>query len=353
MNFCILTSSHIGAKKWIRSSLLGFFLTTTALFLFNFIVDPYNITSYNILNITQKLARDDRVEKVNYFATLPVFDTILIGSSRVYTIDPEGVNKYLGGTTYNFGVGTANIEDHLGILLYLKKLDKLPRRLIIGIDFYTLNPDIPPNQYFLKNRELNFLSFKPNEKTSYWSKFFTLDATRASWKTLKNHLKNTPSVSAFDKLGWSPRFFDDSNRDIDAEKIGVLNEIDKNTNLYSNFTYASIDPKRIGYYEKIREICTAHNIQLYLFITPLHPILVEKLLRNDTKKAIAQMDAYFSTFENFHNFLFDKEFNSNLLHFQGATHTTSHAGYQIIKRVLALPNKGDNPSSKAKSTVSN
>lgn len=190
MNSYILTFSSKKSKKWINDTLLLCLFCIGILFSFNYIVDPYNITQYNLLKINQKFARDDRLEKVNYFATLPKFDNILIGSSRVYTIDPKYVNQKLGGTTYNFGVGTASVEDHLGILLYLKKLNKLPKNLIIGIDFYTFNPSIPPNKYFLKNTELNFLSYDLSADSDYWSKFLTLDATRASWKTLKNHFMN-------------------------------------------------------------------------------------------------------------------------------------------------------------------
>lgn len=334
MNFYTLIFNYVKPKQWLTYCISGFTLSIVTLFVFNYIVDPYNMTKYNLFNIKQKFARDDRLEKVNYFAALPKFDNILIGSSRVYTIDPKYVSQKLGGTTYNFGVGTANVEDHLGILLYLKKLNKLPKNLIIGIDFYTFNPDIPPNKYFLKNRDLNFLSFNTNTENQYWSKFLTFDSLRASWKTLKNHLKNSQEKSFFDELGWSPRFFDEKTRDFELEKILVLKEINDNVNLYSNFQYSKVDQKRLEYYEQIRTICEENNINLYIFLTPLHPVLLEKLFENNTSKAIIELNDYFSTFKNFHNFFFDDSFNTNWYNFYGATHTNSKAGYGIIDRIL-------------------
>ena len=150
-------------KKWILKSILSAFVIIVFIFGFNYIIDPYNMTKYNLLNIKYKFARDDRTEKINFFKTLDKFDNILIGSSRVYSINPQKVSELIGGTTYNFGVGTATVEDHLGILLYLQKTDKLPKNLIIGVDFYTFNPDTPPNSYFLTNEELNFLSYSKKE----------------------------------------------------------------------------------------------------------------------------------------------------------------------------------------------
>ena len=172
MNFY---TSIFNPKKWIILFFILSAFLASLIFSVNFIVDPYNITKYNLLHIKYKFARDDRTEKTNYFTSLPRFDNIMIGSSRVYSMNPTTVSNILGGTTYNFGVGTATVEDHLGILLYLQKQHKLPKNLILGIDFYTFNPDTPPNQYFLANKELNFLSFN-NYHEDYLAKFFSIDA---------------------------------------------------------------------------------------------------------------------------------------------------------------------------------
>jgi len=187
-------------RKWIFLLFVNIFLISVFITLFNFIVDPYNITNYNLLDIKYKFARDDRTEKVNYFQRLPQFDNIMIGSSRVYSINPLIVSKYLGGNTYNFGVGTATVEDHLGILKYLIRIKKIPKNIILGVDFYTFNPNIPPNSYFLRNKELNFLSYTVFEENIF-SKIFSHDALKGSVKTLKqNYLQK--AKPRFDKFGW-------------------------------------------------------------------------------------------------------------------------------------------------------
>lgn len=335
MSFYTLTSNVVSRKKWVISSLCGLLLVIGSIFSFNFAVDPYNVTAYNVLNIKYKLARDDRIEKVNYFQTLDKFDNILIGSSRVYTIDPKAVSKKLGGSTYNFGVGAASIEDHLGILLFLKRINKLPKNLILGVDFYTFNKDTPANPYFLKNDALNFLSYDMKKDQHYWEKFLTIDALRASFKTLKNDWFNKDEVSVFDKLGWSARGFIDNKRDMKLERLEVIKEIERSKpTMYSNYTYSSIDPKRIAYYEQIRKVCKENNIKLYIFTTPLHPLLLKELRMNDTKYALKELINYLMTFDHFYDFLSDTEFQNNLYNFAGALHTTTNAGYEMLDLIL-------------------
>lgn len=337
MNFyTLIFKKQYNPLKWIILLFLMVFSLSSIILLTNFVVDPYNITKYNLLNIKYKFARDDRTEKTNYFATLEVFDNIMIGSSRVYSINPQKVTEYLGGTTYNFGVGTATVEDHLGVLLYLQKEKKLPKNIILGIDFYTFNPDIPPNKYFLKNKTLNFLSYS-NVDESYLSKFFSLDAFRASIKTLSNHLKSKDTRSRFDTNGWCGNYEDYEKRDIEVDLVQAKKEIQQEIPLlYSNLKYKSIDQKRVAYYDRIKSICQKNNINLYIFTTPLHPHLLQILQENkNTANALEELINYLSTFDHFYNTYTDKEFYNDIRNFHGATHTSTNAGDTLMQQLLS------------------
>lgn len=327
------------SKKWLTLLFASTFILSLTIFSVNFIVDPYNITKYNLLKIKSKFARDDRTEKTNFFTSLDRFDNILIGSSRVYSINPQIPSDILGGTTYNFGIGTATVEDHLGILLYLKKENKLPKNLIIGVDFYTFNPDIPPNKYFLANKYLNFLSYS-NYQEDYLSKFFSIDAFRASVKTLKNHLKNKNEKPRFDQNGWGGSYEDFSIRNSDLDLMEVKKEIPQNISMfYSNLEYKHIGEKKVQYYEEIKKISIEHNINLYIFTTPLHPNLLNVLNDSEnTKQALEEFIQYLSSFENFYNTYGDEKIYSDLRNFHGSTHTSTNTGDIIMKRLLSDTN---------------
>jgi len=336
MNFYTLISNNtLKPKRWIYLIFLFTFLSSLFIILFNFIIDPYNITKYNLLDIKYKFARDDRTEKINYFKTINKVDNILIGSSRVYSINPKIVSDILGGTTDNFGVGTATVEDHLGIIKYLVKEKKVPKNIIIGVDFYTFNPQIPPNSYFLKNKELNFLSYS-NYDENYISKLFSFDSFRASVKTLKVHLKNSQNKPRFDKNGWAGSYEDYSKRDTKLDLINTKKELLENIKSFlSNLNYSHIDKKRIQYYEEIRNICITNNIKLYIFNTPLHPILLQELELNlKTKQALKEFIQFMSTFENFKNLYYNKLIYKDIRNFHGTTHTSTNCGDIILKELF-------------------
>ncbi len=340
MNFytLIFNQKTIKPKEWIKQVFVTTIVLASIILLTNFIVDPYNMTSYNLLHLKYKFARDDRSEKVNYFKTLPRFDNILIGSSRVYSINPKIVTKILGGSTYNFGVGTATIEDHLGILKYLIRQNKIPKNIILGVDFYTFNPEIPPNSYFLRNKELNFLSFK-NYDENIFAKFFSFDAFRASVSTLKHNLKNDVKPR-FDTLGWGGSYQDYSKKDINiANHIARKQIEEEKKKIYSNFHYSHIDKKRIAYYEEFKKLAKRYKIHLYVFPTPLHPLLLKELkAHKETNTALKEFIAYLQTFPNFYNMFEDKRLYSNLKNFNGATHTTSNAGDIMMEDLLNAHN---------------
>lgn len=340
--FTLIFNKQANSRKWIFFSLKSTLIISLLILTVNIIIDPYNITSFNMLKIKHKFARDDRTEKLNYFNMLPEFDNILVGSSRVYTMNPNTVSNLLGGTTYNFGVGTATVEDHLGILKYLERTDKLPTNLIIGVDFYTFNPDTPANKYFIKNKELNFLSFNDYNE-NYIGKFFSTDALRASYKTMKNHLFNKNEKPRFDKLGLTVSHNKVKVTDQDEENAKIrlesMKEIGK---IYSNLNYTHIDSRRVKYYNEIRNICKKNNINLYIFTTPLHPILLNILYSNPTKNALNEYIDFLSTFNNFTNLYYHKDLYNNTDNFNGATHTTTNAGDISLQIILNEKNQYTN-----------
>lgn len=337
MNFYTLTSkgSTFTFKQWIIYSFISSLLIFVLIFTTNYIVDPYKITNYNLLDIKHKITGDNRAEKVNYFSTKNRFDNILIGSSRVYSINPAAVTNLIGGTTYNFGIGSATIEDILGITKYLERTNKLPNNLIVGIDFYTFNKDIPANSYFLKNKELNFLSHGEYSE-NYVEKLFSFDAFKASIKTLKIHVLKKKQSEKFNSLGWCGRYEDYSKKVIDLDFVNVKKNInEKETQYYSDYKYSKIDQKRVLYLEELKNISKKNGINLYIFNTPMHPLLL-KIIETNSNLKLAKQEFinYLNTFENFTNLYHDEDIYGDLKNFNDAVHTSSNAGDLILQKVL-------------------
>ena len=315
-------------KRFIRL----FFLApvSIALFLFtaNWVVDPFGATDYNLLGIEYKMARDDRAEKIEDIKHAPAFDNLIIGSSRSQHLDPVELSKYLGGSSYNFGVGSGTIEDPLGLLLYLERVQKLPNNVLLPIDFGSFNAEIPAHPSFYKIAELNFLS-DTEYKTDYMAKFLSVDAVRATHKTLVEHFKGTRPEFYFRDDGFAV-----SPPDNNADR----NRIIGTTNSYYSYNYSNgnyiLSEPRMAYLRQIIALCEKHRISLKVMLTPVHsyhmemirqhPKIVEKLTL--FKARLAEMTAYWDGMVEKPEFAVDANFEDSV-------HYTQQLGNRILASI--------------------
>ena len=239
-------------KKFTKRFIILILALLLSVLSFNLIIDPYSMTSYNLLKIPNKFARDDRKEKVAKLYTDLHYDNMLFGSSHVYSMNPLVLTKYLGGNSYNAGVGTARIEDHLGFLYYLERINKLPKSIFIGLDFYSFNINLETNRYFLANEDLNFLNHSIPTGT-YFSKFFSIDATRASFKTIKNFLSNSKDRPRFGQYGGvygcskEFRYYPHDVKDLNFSK----KKLEEGISSISTHSYKTVSPQRLQYVQNI------------------------------------------------------------------------------------------------------
>jgi len=99
--------------------------------------------------------------------------------------------------------------------------------------------------------------------------------------------------------------------------------------------YNSIDKKRIRYFEEIRSLAQKYNIKVYLFNTPLHPLLLDTLEKDtNTRVALAAFQKYLETFKGFKNLYHDADIYNNRSCFHGSTHTSNKCGEIILTKVL-------------------
>ncbi len=298
------------------------------------------MTNYNILNIPNKFARDDRVEKVSKLKTSPRYDNIILGSSRVYSSNPLMVSKYLGGETYNAGVGTARVEDHLGFVLLLQRLGKLPKNLILGLDFYSFNSELETNKYFLKNKDLNFLNQQLSQE-NYLSNFLSIDAFRASYKTLKNFLKNKKSNPRFDENGASQnasKIFSYYPEVQSMKPKFSKTTIDKEIQFIKTISYSKISKKRIAYLQRIIDICKQEDINLYLFLTPLNGELISKIQsEQNLYKKLQTLKNIIATKTSYYDFIQHSKINDDTIYFNNPTHATPIGGNLIYAKIFNDP----------------
>lgn len=325
------------ARRWTLRFVIVPPLIIAAIALFNVVIDPYSLTPYNLLGIPNKFARDDRTEKVNHLLASPRYDTLMLGSSRVYAINPRLAGRYLGGTVYNAGVGTARPEDHLGFLLFLERIGKFPKNVILGLDFYSFNPELETNSYFLRNRELNFLNAAP-DSTDYFGKFVSVDALRASASTLENFLLHPEAKPRFDRYGgahgasevfaFAPLHPGTATR-FPPEKIV------KEVRFIKTVAYPRLSAARLAYLKRLIALCQEHGARLYLFLTPLQGDLLDAI---DDDPALRERLLAFKTYlhaqSGYFDFMTHNSVNDNAFYFTNPTHTTIETGNLILAKLF-------------------
>jgi len=323
------------SNKWFKIWFISIFILSSLVFTLNLIVDPYSLTSKNLLHIPNKFTGDDRTEKVTNLLTHDSYDNILFGSSRVYSINPLMLSKYVGGTTYNTGVGTARMEDHLGFLLLLQRNKKLPKKIILGLDFYTFNPKLKPNSYFLKNSDLNFLH-GTTENSLYLNKFFSIDATIASIKTLNNFILSPSQKPRFDQFGAAHNASDNFNYYPKAQKQQVFSDkrLLNDLNFIRSEQYQVLSETRFQYLNKFITICDDNNITLKIFTTPLAGGLLAKI-NSDT-----QLNNMLNLFKiklqkttSYNDFLTHNKIINTPVFFNNPTHTKTTTGNLMLAKL--------------------
>ena len=312
-----------------------FFLISTfvlfIIFSFTIIVDPYNVTEYNLLNIKYKSVRDNRLQKIGQIKKLKKIDNLILGSSRSERLNPKTVDKILGGYTYTFGTGGANLEDALGLILYLKRENKLPKNIILCIDFSAFRKDLPTPAGFYKIPEINFLKTNDITYQNYTSKLFSLEAFRSAFKTFKRDLKDK-----------TPESFVDGNGFLVKKNIfpsGNMDKIKQVANEYYNFGYKKgeleFSEVRFNYLKEIIKISKQHNIDLYIMLTPVHKYLYDMIANN--KKLLDKMyyikDRLANIYPYYDAMILDEN-TKNKNNFSDAVHTNIIMGDLLLNKLL-------------------
>jgi len=255
----------MSTKRFILLFLFSPLLLLGAIFSLNLLVDPFNITSVNLLDIKYKYARDDRTEKIERVKKIPYIQNLILGSSRSQHLDPQYMSGLYGGYSYNFGVGGGTTAEALGLLLYLRSKKKLPKNILLVLDLSSFGGD-GYHPSFLKTPELNFLN-KDVGSSNQLPKFLSIDAIRASFKTLKSHIKGRTPKSYFNENGLMVSLKEENKNNKDKK----IKELAKK---YYRLAYAEgkmeFSQTKIDYLKRIVGLCRQNNISLRVTLSPVY-----------------------------------------------------------------------------------
>ncbi|WP_419875837.1 hypothetical protein [Candidatus Pristimantibacillus sp. PTI5] len=252
-------------KKWTLYTLSAAAFILIIIAVANYVIDPYGFyhyagKSYNY----QKSTERDPYQFKTYQGKRYQPETLVMGTSRAMRLDPPFIESLTGESTYNLGLPAATSYINFKYLEYMLKVDKSLKTVFLGLDFEIFN-----EQYV---NQANF-DEKRLKSIFYLQDYF---ATLLSEKTMKDSrkvlLENLNKTTVFTES----RYLGDGSFD---ETLVYPPDINQNT-LHAIPTDFQLTQDSMLYIEKIKELCEQNGIQLHLYISPVHAILLETFWQN-------------------------------------------------------------------------
>jgi hypothetical protein len=270
------------SNKKIGLTISIFFITTLLLLAAaNFIVNPFGIYPTRIVQNNNNNFRREKYRLFKVFNVEP--DTLIIGSSRAMTMNPDDVMTRIPSCCFNYAVPSATAEDYYAVVSLLMDDFGIPlQRIILAVDYEAFNPAEPLQseiRYFPAYAKHLVLSKGVTANTvEKLALLISYQQTDETVKVLRRTLlKNTeePKIK-LERDGYTIQV--EREKEIADGTFNLERILSKRVRKYPERSlklshYRSLDPKRLEYLELFLNFCDENGIIVDAYITPYHPTL--------------------------------------------------------------------------------
>lgn len=272
------------------------------------------------VGIFEPLVLADRDWKAASFARLPQPpNTLILGSSRSFKLDPACIAQTGGGRTFNFAVSSGRAEDYLAVLRFALATngDSL-RRLIIGVDELALTPGRGPNRPLRDSRSLR--RYAPGgrrlELGELGSLLLSVEAVRNTTRSIRHTLDQERS----DGFEFGPDGFLEATPWDGLRRRGEYDRATEIAHAIAAYRvqfqrYTQLGPERVAYFTELVNLAHVRGIRIDALLTPLHPAVLAAVERTYAAARIADVRALLRSLEA-----------RGLLHFHDTADLASFAG---------------------------
>lgn len=228
------------------------------------------------------------------------YETIALGNSRMY----RGINPHkLDSKAYNFAHDNDSFNQIYYKLLYLKKIDKLPKEVLMGVDYFQFSVfSDTRNHVYKRYFDSGYMKDYDFDLNNSFNNYMTFTQNRIYlWLDWLQGLKeyNLEEVPYMTDRGQYVLY-------------GVAKENDKVTR------ESTILPLQENYFEKILEFCEENSIKLNMIMMPTRANELESY----SEETIKEFDEYFKSkeSENVRYLNFARDVRFTLEDYQDKTH---------------------------------
>ncbi|RTE08146.1 hypothetical protein [Paenibacillus whitsoniae] len=247
-------------KIWVINTLSITVLILVVIAVFNFCVDPYGYYRFStgMFNY-QKSKFSDPYQFKAYQLKEDDPEAIVLGTSRAMRLNPPRIRALSGETAYNLGLSGSSPYIELKYLEYAIKVDKNLKTVYLGLDFEVFD-----------KKYLNHASFDERRlRSSFYLQdmFLTLLSSttmKESLHVLQDNIRRTTQYT-------ENRYLPDGSFD---ETLNFPKDNNRSTLQMISTTF-SLSTASMDDINKVREICDQNHLKLYVYISPVHAILLE------------------------------------------------------------------------------
>ena len=253
--------------KYLRAFCGATFVGLLAVLLLNLLVDP--LGGYSSVALPQfKAYRSEIVSRPAKaeLAARGVFDTLVIGSSRMRVGIPTRHPAYGAGRVCNLGLGGTTLTETSGVLDFALRHNPV-QRVILGADFHnfsdarSIDPTYEASRF---NPHLDVMEY-------HGRNLLGSRATADSWALLWHWLRGQTPPKGED--GFVPKFLprQSSQRDLFAKRIRA--------SLITPGAEGGFvrSVERLELFRAMVRRCRRENIELIVFVPPVHALQLETI----------------------------------------------------------------------------
>ena len=265
----------MNSKKWIKR---WFFISTFifSIGVFNYIIDPYGLNGfYKIEGINDKKLSNTSIATRVKTAILQGggFDTVMLGTSRIGVIDPEVVDKHLGGKTVNLEYPASITPIQKKLFFYALKYNNI-KNVLYGIDFLSFNQSRTIHGDFQEFYDFE-TEIENKERIFNLDMYFNLNTFYKSINIIVNNDKDfRPKESVYLMKNGMRDYINhiqdlkDRKYDLDENiNKSIENYFRKDAGEYQNYVFSY---EYLKDFKEVVEYCQANNIKLWVYISPMY-----------------------------------------------------------------------------------
>ena len=329
-------------KKWIKIWFVFVFMIPV-LGIFNYLVDPYGFNHFVTIEGINSEKNSNTTLTTRFKSNVLEegnITTIMLGTSKMGVMNPEVVDKYLGGKTFNLAYPGSVAEIHNKLFFYALKYNHI-KNLVYAIDLMSFNKSRTLKYDFQEFYELEGKITKKKPISNY-DLYFNFDTLKKSILLLYKNMRGERDTKIiYSRNGMRKHFnyieaLDHGTYQWKKEVYKEMRHYYLPDGIYKKYQFST------SYLESFREIilfCKKNNIKVWVYVPPTYIDFFSALVPAGYYDAFELFKRELVKITDFTDFSGNNTFNRNINNYWDGVHLREEFTETIMSDLFNEPFK--------------